>query len=131
MQSDPSLLNLKLRASSKTLRNQDAEFGADKKDYVVKLAKDPKDIEQWISSIKRMHESPDYNYSSNLINMIAVNSRLPDIEQLMQELPEKIEQLINENEIMLPDKSEFVRNTLRITRLFSLEILFLKLLISN
>lgn len=75
---------------------------------MVKLANDPKDIEQWISSIKKMHESPDYNYSSNLINMIAVNSRLPDIEQLMQELPEKIEQLINENEIMLPDKSEFI-----------------------
>ena len=102
MQSDPSLLNLKLRASSKTLRSEDADFGADKKDYVVKLAKNPKDIEQWIGSIKRMHESPDYN-RSNLINMM--NSKLPDIEQLMQELPERIEQLINENEIMLPDKS--------------------------
>lgn len=105
-QSDPSLLNLKLRASSKTLRNQDDEFSMDKKDYVVKLAKNPKDIEQWISSVKKMHESPDYNYS-NLINMISMNSKLQNIEQLMQELPEKVEQLINDNEILLPDKSMF------------------------
>ena len=102
-QSDPSLLNLKLRASSKTLRNPDE--GTDKKDHVVKLARNSKDVEQWISSIKKMHESPDYNYS-NLINMISLNSRLPDIEQLMQELPEKVEQLINDSEILLPDKGK-------------------------
>lgn len=96
-------MNLKLRASSKTLRNPDE--GTDKKDHVVKLARNSKDVEQWISSIKKMHESPDYNYS-NLINMISLNSRLPDIEQLMQELPEKVEQLINDSEILLPDKGK-------------------------
>lgn len=99
---------MKLRASSKTLSNQYDDFSASKKDYVIKLAKNSKDIDQWISSIKKMHESPDYNYS-NLINMISVNSKLPDIEQLMQELPEEVEQLINDNEIMLPDKSKLIK----------------------
>lgn len=104
-QSDPSLLNLKLRSMLKIGPTGSVSSTVQESihDQTVRVAKDAKDVQNWINSISSIHESQAYN-SSNMLQLISSNSKMPEIERLMQELPSKVEQLINSNEIMLPDK---------------------------
>lgn len=77
--------------------------GPDGPAQVIRIAKDTKDVERWIDSIGKLHESHTQN-SANVLQMISASSKQPEIERLMQELPTKLEQLINSNELLLPDK---------------------------
>ncbi|XP_059148800.1 intraflagellar transport protein 46 homolog isoform X3 [Physella acuta] len=83
-QSDPTVLDLQLRAISKQTTA---------KQLVVKslpsAEKNPKHIENWIENIRELHRSkppPNVHYSKNM----------PDIDTLMQEWPPAFEQLLKE-----------------------------------
>lgn len=83
-QSDPTVLDLQLRAISKQTTA---------KTLVVKsldsAEKNPKAIESWIESIRDLHRSkppPNVHYSRNM----------PDIDTLMQEWPPEFEELLKE-----------------------------------
>ncbi|CAL1537177.1 unnamed protein product [Lymnaea stagnalis] len=83
-QSDPTVLDLQLRAISKQTTA---------KQLVVKslqnAEKHPKHIENWIENIRELHRSkppPNVHYSKNM----------PDIDTLMQEWPPQFEQLLKE-----------------------------------
>lgn len=83
-QSDPSVLDLHLRAITKsssagprTVRSLDA----------VKLKKEPKLLDNWLKNIKDLHEKKppaSVHYSR----------RMPDIEDLMQVWPDPIEEAL-------------------------------------
>lgn len=83
-QSDPTVLDLQLRAISKQ--------STDKKMVVKSLdsaEKNPKQIENWIESIRELHRSkppPNVHYSKNM----------PDIDTLMQEWPAEFEDVLRE-----------------------------------
>ncbi|XP_013075673.1 intraflagellar transport protein 46 homolog isoform X3 [Biomphalaria glabrata] len=83
-QSDPTVLDLQLRAISKQTTA---------KQLVVKsldnAEKNPKHIESWIQNIRELHRSKppaNVHYSKNM----------PDIDTLMQEWPPAFEQLLKE-----------------------------------
>ncbi|GFO33652.1 intraflagellar transport protein 46-like protein [Plakobranchus ocellatus] len=83
-QSDPTVLDLQLRAISKQTTA---------KQLVVKslanAEKNPKHIENWIDNIRELHRSkppPNVHYSKNM----------PEIDTLMQEWPPEFEQLLKE-----------------------------------
>ncbi|XP_064617466.1 intraflagellar transport protein 46 homolog isoform X2 [Liolophura sinensis] len=83
-QSDPTVLDLQLRAMSKQTTS---------KQLVVKSLEDaekqPKAIENWIENIRELHRSkppPNVHYSKNM----------PDIDNLMQEWPPEFEELLKE-----------------------------------
>ncbi|XP_060079832.1 intraflagellar transport protein 46 homolog [Ylistrum balloti] len=83
-QSDPTVLDLQLRAISKQT--------TDKKVVVKSLEsaeKNPKHIDSWIESIRelrRIQPPPNVHYSKNM----------PDIDTLMQEWPPEFEELLKE-----------------------------------
>ncbi|CAG5123981.1 unnamed protein product, partial [Candidula unifasciata] len=86
-QSDPTVLDLQLRAISKQTTA---------KQLVVKslknAEKNPKHIENWIENIRELHRSKppaNVHYSRNM----------PDIDTLMQEWPPEFEQLLKEVEL--------------------------------
>ena len=99
-QSDPTVLDLQLRAISKQ--------STDRKVVVKSLEsaeKNPKAIDNWIESIRDLHRTkppPNVHYSKNM----------PDIDLLMQEWPPEFEELLKE--VGLPtaeldcDLSEYV-----------------------
>ncbi|XP_041373920.1 intraflagellar transport protein 46 homolog isoform X2 [Gigantopelta aegis] len=83
-QSDPTVLDLQLRAISKQTTA---------KQLVVKslenAEKNPKHVDNWIESIRELHRSkppPNVHYSKNM----------PDIDTLMQEWPPEFEELLKE-----------------------------------
>ncbi|XP_067675717.1 intraflagellar transport protein 46 homolog isoform X2 [Haliotis asinina] len=83
-QSDPTVLDLQLRAISKQTTA---------KQLVVKSLenadRNPKHIENWVESIRELHRSkppPNVHYSKNM----------PDIDTLMQEWPPEFEELLKE-----------------------------------
>lgn len=83
-QSDPTVLDLQLRAVSKETTV---------KTTIVKSLQDadkhPKEIDSWITSIGNLHRSkppPTVHYARNM----------PDIESLMQEWPPEFEELLKE-----------------------------------
>ncbi|CAN8003394.1 unnamed protein product, partial [Ixodes hexagonus] len=84
-QTDPSVLDLQLRALSKDTHTS--------KSAVVKRLSDPdknpKEIDSWIASVRELHLAsppPTVHYSRNM----------PDIESLMQEWPPEYEELLKE-----------------------------------
>lgn len=87
-QSDPSVLDLQLRALSKTstagpmvVHSIDGE--------TMKSDKGATRVDQWLKNIRDLHESkppPKVNF----------NRRMPDVEELMQEWPKEIEALLDE-----------------------------------
>ncbi|XP_022326532.2 intraflagellar transport protein 46 homolog isoform X1 [Crassostrea virginica] len=83
-QSDPTVLDLQLRAISK--QTTDKKMVVKSIDYAEK---NPKQIESWIDSIKELHRTqppPNVHYSKNM----------PDIDTLMQEWPPEFEELLKE-----------------------------------
>lgn len=84
-QTDPSVLDLQLRALSK-------EAHTSKSAVVKRLTdpdKNPKEIDSWIASVQELHRArppPTVHYSRNM----------PDIESLMQEWPPEYEELLKE-----------------------------------
>ncbi|PVD27249.1 hypothetical protein C0Q70_12404 [Pomacea canaliculata] len=83
-QSDPTVLDLQLRAISKQTT---AKALVVKR--LEKAEKNPKAIESWIESIRNLHRSkppPNVHYSRNM----------PDVETLMQEWPPEFEDLLKE-----------------------------------
>ncbi|KAK6173616.1 hypothetical protein SNE40_017034 [Patella caerulea] len=83
-QSDPTVLDLQLRAISKqTMAKQLIVKSLDNAE------KNPKHVENWIESIRDLHRSkppPNVHYSKNM----------PDIDTLMQEWPPEFEDLLKE-----------------------------------
>ncbi|XP_078696162.1 intraflagellar transport protein 46 homolog isoform X1 [Branchiostoma floridae x Branchiostoma belcheri] len=82
-QSDPTVLDLQLRAISKQTTTKAMQVSS-----VAQADKNPKAIENWIDSISELHRSkppPNVHYTKNM----------PDIEQLMQEWPPEFEDLLN------------------------------------
>ena len=88
-QSDPTVLQLKLRANTKTSAGLPMQVRA-----VDDAEKDPKEITKWIASINDVHRNkpaPSVHYTKPM----------PDIEALMQIWPGPIEELLETNP--LPD----------------------------
>jgi len=90
-QSDPTVLNLQLRAVSKQANLKPIEVtaldGADK---------NPRKIANWVQSIQDLHKNkprPQVSYTKNM----------PDIETLMQEWPPELEEMLKH--INLPDEN--------------------------
>ncbi|ESO93749.1 hypothetical protein LOTGIDRAFT_153208 [Lottia gigantea] len=90
-QSDPTVLDLQLRAISKQTTA---------KQLIVKSLgnadKNPKHIENWIDSIRDLHRSkppPNVHYSKNM----------PDFDSLMQEWPPEFEDLLKETGLPTAD----------------------------
>jgi len=87
VQSDPTVLDLQMRAISKRQHGEAAVRS------IENAAKDGKAIQKWIDSIVDLHRSkplPQVNYTKNM----------PEIEALMQVWPEEFEDLLKD--IQLP-----------------------------
>ncbi|KFM58578.1 Intraflagellar transport protein 46-like protein, partial [Stegodyphus mimosarum] len=83
-QSDPTVLDLQLRAISK-----ETTFKSVTVKTLENADKRPKEIDAWINSISNLHRSkppPTVHYSRNM----------PDIETLMQEWPPEFEETLNQ-----------------------------------
>ncbi|PAA50422.1 hypothetical protein BOX15_Mlig020277g2, partial [Macrostomum lignano] len=83
-QSDPTVLDLQLRAVGKLLVSKKTQVSR-----VENAERNPHAIEKWISSISELHkhkQPPTVNYTKPM----------PDIEQLMSEWPPEIEELLKE-----------------------------------
>mmetsp|Transcript_10290 Transcript_10290/g.12055 ORF Transcript_10290/g.12055 Transcript_10290/m.12055 type:complete len:381 (-) Transcript_10290:807-1949(-) len=90
-QSDPTVLNLQLRAVSKQSNLKPMEVTS-----IEGAERDPKKIANWIYSIQDLHKNkPRPN--------VAYSKSMPDIETLMQEWPPEVEEMLNS--IKLPDES--------------------------
>ncbi|XP_018495272.2 intraflagellar transport protein 46 homolog [Galendromus occidentalis] len=83
-QSDPTVLNMQLRATTKQSSAKTAAL-------LVKCLEDahehPKQIEEWVTSIEKLHQSrptPTVHYSRPM----------PDVESLMQEWPPEVEEAL-------------------------------------
>ncbi|XP_071959237.1 intraflagellar transport protein 46 homolog isoform X2 [Antedon mediterranea] len=82
-QSDPTVLDLQLRAISKQTTSKTMQVRS-----IENADKNPKQIKNWIESISDLHRSkppPTVHY----------NKTMPEIEALMQEWPEEFEELLN------------------------------------
>jgi intraflagellar transport protein 46 len=90
-QSDPTVLELQLRAKSKKLQYGDVVVRS------IELAdKNPQKIDKWIQDINDLHRSkppPQVNYKKNM----------PDMDKLMEEWPEEFEALLNSTSLPPPD----------------------------
>lgn len=90
-QSDPTVLELQLRAKSKKLQYGDVAVRS-----IENADKNPTKIEKWIQDINELHRSkppPQVNYKKNM----------PDIENLMDVWPEEFEALLSNTPLPSPD----------------------------
>ena len=100
-QSDATVLELQLRAVSKK-QHGDVAVRA-----IEGAAKAPGEIERWIESITDLHRSkppPQVHYKK----------QMPDIDALMQEWPEKFEQMLNEVSLPPVDCELSLEDTARV-----------------
>ncbi|CAB4062849.1 IFT46 [Lepeophtheirus salmonis] len=91
-QSDPSVLDLQLRAISK----QTSAKAATVKKVPGDSGKNSKHIDKWIKDISDLHRSkppPTVHYSKTM----------PEIDSLMQEWPSEVETLLRKGEVDLPN----------------------------
>lgn len=91
IQSDPTVLELQLRAMSKKLQYGDVSVRS-----IENASKNPQQIEKWIQNIKELHRTkppPQVHYKKNM----------PDIDTLMQQWPEDFEQALNAMALPSPD----------------------------
>mmetsp|Transcript_9808 Transcript_9808/g.21994 ORF Transcript_9808/g.21994 Transcript_9808/m.21994 type:complete len:698 (+) Transcript_9808:198-2291(+) len=90
-QSDPTVLELQLRAKSKKLQYGDVAVRS-----IEHADKNPSKIEKWVQDIKDLHRSkppPQVNYKKNM----------PDIDTLMEVWPEEFEQMLATAQLPSPD----------------------------
>lgn len=90
-QSDPTVLELQLRAKSKKLQYGDLVVRS-----IENADKNPAKIEKWIQDINELHRSkppPQVNYKKNM----------PDIDRLMEAWPEDFETLLASTPLPSPD----------------------------
>jgi intraflagellar transport protein 46 len=90
-QSDPTVLELQLRAKTKKLQYGDIAVRS-----IEHAEKYPNKIEKWIQDIKDLHRSkppPQVVYKKSM----------PDIEQLMEIWPEEFELLLSSTTLPSPD----------------------------
>ncbi len=90
-QSDPTVLELQLRAKSKKLQYGDVAVRS-----IENADKNPQKIEKWIQDINDLHRSkppPQVNYKKNM----------PDIDKLMEAWPEEFEALLASTPLPSPD----------------------------
>jgi intraflagellar transport protein 46 len=90
-QSDPTVLELQLRAKSKKLQYGDVAVRS-----IEHADKNPAKIEKWVQDIKELHRSkppPQVNYKKNM----------PDIDSLMEVWPEEFEALLATSPLPSPD----------------------------
>ena len=93
-QSDPTLLNLKLRAIGKEVSQ-----GSDQVS-VVNVAKSTKDIDSWIENIQNLHRIT----ASSATNVSLLPSkRLPAIERLMEEWDPELESALSQYQLPAAD----------------------------
>ncbi len=91
VQSDPTVLELQLRAKSKKLQYGDVVVRS-----IENADKNPNKIEKWIQDINDLHRSkppPQVNYKKNM----------PDIDRLMEAWPEDFETLLTTTPLPSPD----------------------------
>eukprot|EP01037_Dinobryon_pediforme_P018003 gene18003-18240_t len=100
-QSDPTVLELQLRAKSKKLQNGDVVVRS-----IENADRNPAKIEKWIQDIADLHRSkppPQVHYKKNM----------PDIETLMDVWPEEMEALLESLTLPPPEMdlslAEYVR----------------------
>ncbi|XP_022671970.1 intraflagellar transport protein 46 homolog [Varroa jacobsoni] len=85
-QSDPTVLNMQLRATTKQSSAKSATLLVKCLDQAHE---NPKQLEEWISSIEKLHQSrptPTVHYARPM----------PDIESLMQEWPQEVEDALRD-----------------------------------
>lgn len=90
-QSDPTVLELQLRAKSKKLQYGDVVVRS-----IEHADKNPQKIEKWIQDINELHRSkppPQVNYKKNM----------PDIDKLMEAWPEEFETLLTTTPLPSPE----------------------------
>ena len=90
-QSDPTVLELQLRAQSKKLQYGDVAVRS-----IENAAKRPEEIEKWIRSIQDLHRSkppPQVNYRRNM----------PDIDALLDMWPPEFEQALEGLQLPSPE----------------------------
>jgi len=90
-QSDPTVLELQLRAMSKKLQYGDVVVRS-----IDNAAKNPQAIEKWIQSINDLHRSkppPQVHYRRNM----------PDVDQLLDVWPEEFEAALEHLQLPSPD----------------------------
>lgn len=90
-QSDPTVLELQLRAKSKKLQYGDVAVRS-----IEHADKNPQKIDKWIQDINDLHRSkppPQVNYKKNM----------PDIDKLMEAWPEEFESLLTTTSLPSPD----------------------------
>jgi len=90
-QSDPTVLELQLRAKSKKLQYGDVAVRS-----IEHADKNPNKIEKWVNDIRELHRSkppPQVNYKKNM----------PDIDSLMEVWPEEFEQMLANSPLPSPD----------------------------
>ena len=90
-QSDPTVLELQLRAMSKKLQYGDVVVRS-----IENAAKNPAAIEKWIQSINDLHRSkppPQVHYRKNM----------PDMDKLMDVWPEEFEAMLESLQLPSPD----------------------------
>lgn len=90
-QSDPTVLELQLRAKSKKLQYGDVVVRS-----IENADKNPAKIDRWIQDINELHRSkppPNVNYRRNM----------PEIDRLMEVWPEDFEKLLSTTSLPSPD----------------------------
>jgi intraflagellar transport protein 46 len=90
-QSDPTVLELQLRAKSKKLQYGDVAVRS-----IEHADKNPAKVEKWVQDIKELHRSkppPQVNYKKNM----------PDIDSLMEVWPEEFEAMLASSPLPSPD----------------------------
>lgn len=90
-QSDPTVLELQLRAKSKKLQYGDVAVRS-----IEQADKNPSKVEKWIQDINELHRSkppPQVNFKKNM----------PDIEALMDVWPEEFEALLDNAALPSPN----------------------------
>lgn len=90
-QSDASLLALRFRALTKEIPISEGSS------FKVKVASDAKEINAWIDNIKKLHDET--------AGAPVQTSRLPDVEQLMQEWDPELEEILSTVQLPPPDIS--------------------------
>jgi len=88
-QSDSTVLNLQMRAASKTAGMQPAKVSG-----IDRVDRNPKKLDEWVASVEELHKGKPRA-------AMAYSKPMPDVETLMQEWPPEVENVLNR--VRLPE----------------------------